>query len=57
MNISFTLEQIRFIMESLDIEDPDDALDRFMTIIQEERVDPDRVHTYLNKLMKKDHPK
>jgi hypothetical protein len=57
MNLSFTFEQIKFLMTALDIEDPDDALDAFMRITQEERIDPNKMHTYLNKLMKKDVPK
>lgn len=57
MNISFTLEQIKYLMDALDEDDPDEALDLFMKIIQEERVDPERVHTYLDKLMKKDKTK
>jgi len=54
MNISFTVEQINYLMIKLGTKDPDEALDIFTRLIQEVNADPAKIPQYLDHLMKAD---
>lgn len=53
-SIQFSKKQVEYIMHKTGDADPDAAIQTFMVIISEERIDPTKVHIYVKKLMDKD---
>lgn len=54
MTVHFTKEQIEYLMKKTGSEDPNEAMEIFSLIIREERIDPSKMPTYVNKLMERD---
>ncbi len=49
--VHFTKEQIEYLMDKLDADDPDDALEVLARIMKIENIDPSKMPLYLKKLM------
>lgn len=54
MTVHFTRDQIEYIVKKTGCDDPNDAMETFIAIITEERVQHDKIHVYLKKLMERD---
>lgn len=53
-SVKFTRKQVEYLMTKTGANDPDEAIELFMVIISEERIDPSQIPTYVKKLMDKD---
>lgn len=53
-SVSFSGEQVKYLMGKLDEEDPHKAIEIFIKIIEKEKIDPFKIHEYIKRLMEKD---
>ena len=53
-SVQFTKRQIEYLMLKLGSATTDEAIETFMTLISEERVDPLQAPLFVKKLMEKD---
>lgn len=52
-NVRLNRAQIEFLVYMTEIKDIDRAVEKFVTILLEERADPSQIVLYINKLMEK----
>lgn len=53
-SVQFTKKQVEYLMRKTGAEEPDEAIEIFMVIISNERIDPTKIPLYMKKLMDKD---
>ncbi len=52
-NVRLTQKQIKFLIQWLEIEDPEQAATKFMEILVDERVEPSEIGFVINKIIAK----
>lgn len=52
--IHFDSAEVKYLIKKTGCKDPHEAVEVFSKIIKEEKIDPRKMHEYLNRLMEKD---